>query len=105
MTSIARLHHNLKSVEERARQAAQEAAAALKTRSARPYEPPPGKPLCGAKKRNGEPCRGIGKGKGGRCKWHGGKSTGPRTPEGRAKIAESNRRRAKKQSEAAYNRI
>jgi hypothetical protein len=29
-----------------------------------------------------------------RCKYHGGLSTGPRTPEGRARIGESNRRRA-----------
>ncbi|MGR3463599.1 HGGxSTG domain-containing protein [Limimaricola sp.] len=28
-----------------------------------------------------------------RCKFHGGRSTGPRTPEGRAKIAKAQRHR------------
>ena len=31
----------------------------------------------------------------GRCRMHGGASTGPRTPEGKTAIAASNRRRAK----------
>jgi hypothetical protein len=93
------IHRSLSSAETRARQAAEQAAAEIK---ARPYVPKPGKPLCGARKRNGEPCMGRGKGAGGRCKWHGGKSTGPRTPEGRARIAESNRRRARARLEAAH---
>src|ERR1700741_3722325 len=39
-------------------------------------------PRCGARsKRTGKPCRGAGM-PNGRCKLHGGKSTGPRTPEG-----------------------
>jgi hypothetical protein len=39
-------------------------------------------PRCGARsKRTGEPCRGAAM-RNGRCKLHGGKSTGPRTPEG-----------------------
>ena len=37
---------------------------------------------CGAKTRKGRPCRCKGM-KNGRCKFHGGMSTGPRTPEGR----------------------
>jgi hypothetical protein len=37
---------------------------------------------CGARsKRTGKPCRGAAM-PNGRCKVHGGKSTGPRTPEG-----------------------
>jgi hypothetical protein len=40
---------------------------------------------CGAKTRQGTPCKAIGLGKGGRCKNHGGASTGPRTPEGLAR--------------------
>src|SRR5262249_51497332 len=37
---------------------------------------------CGARsKRTGKPCRGAAM-PNGRCKLHGGKSTGPRTPEG-----------------------
>lgn len=40
------------------------------------------RPRCGAKTRTGAPCRAPGNGRGNRCKLHGGKSTGPRTPEG-----------------------
>jgi hypothetical protein len=43
--------------------------------------------LCGAKTRSGGPCRLPGAGCGGRCKLHGGASTGPRTVEGRARSA------------------
>ena len=39
-------------------------------------------PQCGARsKRTGKPCRGAAM-PNGRCEFHGGKSTGPRTPEG-----------------------
>jgi hypothetical protein len=44
---------------------------------------------CGARTRAGHPCRRQGLGKGGRCPNHGGMSTGPRTPEGRARISAS----------------
>jgi len=37
---------------------------------------------CGARTRAGKPCHCRGLGKGGRCKFHGGASTGPRTAEG-----------------------
>lgn len=48
---------------------------------------------CGALCRSGEPCKlRVVEGKR-RCRLHGGKSTGPKTPEGRARIAESNRKR------------
>ncbi|WP_139201688.1 HGGxSTG domain-containing protein [Rhodanobacter glycinis] len=40
--------------------------------------------LCNARTRSGQPCRAL-KLAHGRCKWHGGLSTGPRTQEGRAK--------------------
>ena len=40
---------------------------------------------CNAKTRKGTPCQARGFGKGGRCKLHGGASTGPRTPEGKAR--------------------
>jgi hypothetical protein len=40
-------------------------------------------PRCGAKTRNGSPCRGPAM-RNGRCRLHGGKSTGPKTPEGLA---------------------
>lgn len=42
---------------------------------------------CGARTRKGKRCKAPGYGKGGRCRNHGGMSTGPRTPEGRANIA------------------
>jgi hypothetical protein len=38
---------------------------------------------CGARTRSGEPCRAPGNGAGGRCKLHGGKSTGPRSKKGK----------------------
>lgn len=41
------------------------------------------KPLCGAKTRKGTSCQAPGNGKGGRCKLHGGKSSGPKTQEGK----------------------
>ncbi len=43
---------------------------------------------CGARTRTGLLCRARGFGRGHRCKNHGGGSTGPRTPEGKARIAE-----------------
>ena len=43
-------------------------------------------PRCGAKTRLGCPCRGPAM-KNGRCRMHGGASTGPKTAEGRARIA------------------
>lgn len=48
---------------------------------------------CGAQTRKGLPCRLLSEPGRQRCKFHGGKSTGPRTPEGRARIAEAQRRR------------
>ncbi|EQD56749.1 hypothetical protein B1B_08960, partial [mine drainage metagenome] len=40
--------------------------------------------LCNARTQSGRPCRGL-KLTHGRCKWHGGLSTGPRTLEGKAR--------------------
>ena len=48
---------------------------------------------CGAKTRSGTPCRAKPLPGKTRCKFHGGMSTGPRTTEGRARIAEAQRRR------------
>ena len=42
---------------------------------------------CGARTRAGTPCQRPAVKKTGRCTRHGGKSTGPRTSEGRARIA------------------
>jgi hypothetical protein len=58
---------------------------------------------CDAKTRTGTPCKRrpiLGRR---RCRNHGGLSTGATTPEGRARIAESNRRRAKSTRAATGN--
>jgi len=48
----------------------------------------PWRRLCGAHSRTtGKPSQAPGNGRGGRCKMHGGKCTGPKTEAGRAKIA------------------
>jgi hypothetical protein len=50
--------------------------------------------LCGAWARTrGRPCQAGASGRGGRCKFHGGESTGPRTAEGRQRISEAQRAR------------
>lgn len=49
--------------------------------------------ICGAKTRKGTACRNKSEPGKRRCKFHGGKSTGPRTPEGRARVAEAQCRR------------
>jgi hypothetical protein len=49
---------------------------------------------CGAWARTrGRSCQARGLGQGGRCKFHGGESTGPRTVEGRQRIADAQRAR------------
>jgi len=45
------------------------------------------KSLCGAKTRSGHACRKPALKRKRRCRLHGGQSTGPRTAEGRARIA------------------
>jgi len=54
---------------------------------------PPGDPnsapRCGAKTRKGTPCMAPAM-KNGRCRLHGGKSTGPRTPEGKERSRKAN---------------
>lgn len=42
---------------------------------------------CGAKTQSGPPCRGRPVHPGGRCKFHGGCSTGPKSPAGKAVVA------------------
>jgi transcriptional regulator with XRE-family HTH domain len=48
---------------------------------------------CGAKTRKGTPCRAKSEPGKKRCRFHGGASTGPRTAEGKARIAEAQRTR------------
>ena len=45
---------------------------------------------CGAKTRRGTPCRRPANKRNGRCRLHGGRSTGPKSAEGLAKIAAAN---------------
>ena len=45
---------------------------------------------CGAKTRQGLPCKRPANKRNGRCRLHGGASSGPRTEQGRAKIAAAN---------------
>jgi len=49
--------------------------------------------ICGARTRLGRPCRALSEPGKKRCKFHGGKSTGPKTEAGRQRIAEAQRRR------------
>lgn len=56
--------------------------------------------ICGARtKGTGEPCRRL-PCKNGRCKLHGGRSTGPKTEEGRRRCAEVNLKHGLKSKEA-----
>ncbi len=48
---------------------------------------------CNARTRVGYPCKLLSEPGKTRCKFHGGKSTGPKTPEGKARIAEAQRKR------------
>ena len=43
------------------------------------------KRVCGARKKTGERCRSKDLHRGGKCKFHGGLSTGARTPEGKVR--------------------
>ncbi len=53
------------------------------------------RPKCGARNRKGEPCSARALPGKRRCKFHGGMSTGPKTPAGRNRIAEAQRQRWK----------
>jgi len=48
---------------------------------------------CGARTRKGTPCKALSEPGRTRCRFHGGLSTGPKTEEGRKRIAEAQRRR------------
>jgi hypothetical protein len=51
---------------------------------------------CGAKRhRDGEPCRALSEPGKLRCKWHGGRSTGPKTPEGKGRALANLKQNAK----------
>ena len=58
---------------------------------------------CGAKTRSGQPCRAPAM-PNGRCRMHGGKSTGPRTPEGLARARRGNWKHGRYSREAIADR-
>jgi hypothetical protein len=61
-------------------------------------------PICGALTRRGTICFCKKLYKNGRCKFHGGLSTGPKSPEGKAKAAlnlRNTRRRTRRQAKAS----
>lgn len=62
-------------------------------------------PRCGAKtkRNNGKPCKAPAM-KNGRCRLHGGKSTGPKTPEGKLKSANANLKQGHYTKEAIEER-
>lgn len=55
---------------------------------------------CGATIRKGTPCKLTSIYLSGRCKFHGGLSTGPKTPEGKAKCAANGRCPKRKKAES-----
>ena len=63
-------------------------------RNGNPPGDPSKAPRCGAKTRAGTPCRSPAMANG-RCRMHGGTSTGPRTPEGLARVAKANYKHGK----------
>lgn len=66
----------------------------------KPYE----SKTCGAKTRSGNPCKKWGMKPSGRCRLHGGKSTGPRTEEGKARIGASHLKHGRYTKEAIRER-
>ncbi|WP_369333833.1 HGGxSTG domain-containing protein [Puniceibacterium confluentis] len=48
---------------------------------------------CRAKTLKGTPCRALSEPGRRRCRFHGGRSTGPLTPEGKARVAEAQQKR------------
>jgi hypothetical protein len=66
--------------------------------AARAAVAPVARPPCGARCRDGHPCAAPAvwcaatrRPRNGRCRMHGGLSTGPRTPDGRARVAAATR--------------
>jgi hypothetical protein len=87
---LARAQRTLDAIE---RRHASRAASAARSSVA-----PVARPQCGARCRDGHPCAApavwsasTGAARNGRCRMHGGLSTGPRTPDGRARVAAATR--------------
>jgi hypothetical protein len=58
---------------------------------------------CGARTRSGQPCRGPAM-PNGRCRMHGGPSTGPRTPEGKERSRKASWKHGRYSAEAIQRR-
>lgn len=64
---------------------------------------PHGAPRCGAKNRRGTSCTAFAM-RNGRCRFHGGLSTGPKTPEGKARAKRGNWKHGEYSAEARARR-
>ena len=62
------------------------------------------RPRCEARTRRGTPCQAQGRGRGGRCRLHGGASTGP-TAEGRRRISEFQKARWARVAQARARQV
>ena len=60
-------------------------------------------PRCGARTRRGGSCKGAAM-RNGRCRMHGGASTGPRTPEGLARSRKANWKHGRYSAETIASR-
>ena len=60
-------------------------------------------PRCGAKTRKGTSCMSPAM-ENGRCRMHGGKSTGPKTDEGRERISEANWKHGRYSAQAQWDK-
>lgn len=63
--------------------------------------------LCNARARrnNNQPCRQPGMLTNGRCRLHGGKSTGPKTAQGKARSTQANLKHGRYTQEALHERM
>lgn len=61
----------------------------------RPYNPTVPNQICGARTRAGTPCQSRTLYRSGRCKNHGGMSTGPKSAEGKARVGQNARKKTK----------
>ena len=68
------------------------------------FEPERPRRRCGARTRKGTACQRLGTPKNGRCHLHGGASTGPRTEEGRARIAAAQFKHGRRSKKAIAER-
>jgi len=88
--AMAQLEQTLARLRRGEREAARENARMAK---AVLRDPKRGRPFCGARCRDGHPCRRKSEPQRERCRLHGGRSTGPKTTAGKARIGAAQRER------------